>query len=136
MNDDKWQRTVAKRRRQRRLQNILALIGIIFILLVCTSIGGFLYYRHIHSPEYALSQLQTGFEQRDIDTIHQYVDFKTLLPPNYKILTNDIFTNDKIYSEQEHTIYRTFYNIIEPIIVEGTIHEQKPESGRGCLFLE
>lgn len=121
MNDDKWQRTVAKRRRQRRLQNILALIGIIFILLVCTSIGGFLYYRHIHSPEYALSQLQTGFEQRDIDTIHQYVDFKTLLPPNYKILTNDIFTNDKIYSEQEHTIYRTFYNIIEPIIVEGTI---------------
>lgn len=121
MNDDKWQRTVAKRRQQRRKQNLLAILGVILISFICLSIGGFFYYKHTHSPEYALAQLQTAFEHRDIDTIHQYVDFKTLLPPNYKILTNDIFANDKIYSEQEHTIYRTFYNIIEPIIIEGTI---------------
>ena len=72
-------------------------------------------------PEYALEELQTAFEHRDIDTIHKYVDLKTLLPPNYKILTNDIFINDKIYTEKEHSIYQTFYALIEPIIIDGTI---------------
>lgn len=100
MNDDKWQRTVAKRRRQRRAQNLLACFIIFFILLILSCAGGYYYYQRTHSPEYALEELQTAFEHRDIDIIHKYVDFKTLLPPNYKILTNDIFINDKIYTEK------------------------------------
>ncbi len=120
MNEDKWQRTVANRRRARRRQNRIGCF-IIFLFVIAIGICGFFYYRHIHSPEYALDELQSAFEHRDIETIHKYVDFKTLLPPNYKILTNDIFANDKIYGEKEHTIYQNFYAMIEPIITEGTI---------------
>ena len=121
MNDDKWQRTVAKRRRQRRIQNIFACFVVLLVLLILSIIGGYYYYQRTNSPEYALKELQTAFEHRDIDTIHKYVDLKTLLPPNYKILTNDIFINDKIYTEKEHSIYQTFYALIEPIIIDGTI---------------
>ena len=101
MNDDKWQRTVAKRRRQRRIQNLFACFIVLLVLLILSIIGGYYYYQRTNSPEYALKELQTAFEHRDIDTIHKYVDLKTLLPPNYKILTNDIFINDKIYTEKE-----------------------------------
>ena len=121
MNDDKWQRTVAKRRRQRRIQNLFACFVVLLVLLILSIIGGYYYYQRTNSPEHALEELQTAFEHRDIDTIHKYVDFKTLLPPNYKILTNDIFINDKIYTEKEHNIYQTFYALIEPIIVNGAI---------------
>ena len=121
MNDDKWQRTVAKRRRQRRIQNLFACFIVLLVLLILSIIGGYYYYQRTNSPEHALEELQTAFEHRDIDTIHKYVDFKTLLPPNYKILTNDIFINDKIYTEKEHNIYQTFYALIEPIIVNGAI---------------
>ena len=100
MNDDKWQRTVAKRRRQRRIQNIFACFVVLLVLLILSIIGGYYYYQRTNSPEHALEELQTAFEHRDIDTIHKYVDLKTLLPPNYKILTNDIFINDKIYTEK------------------------------------
>ena len=91
MNDDKWQRTVAKRRRQRRIQNLFACFIVLLVLLILSIIGGYYYYQRTNSPEYALEELQTAFEHRDIDTIHKYVDLKTLLPPNYKILTNDIY---------------------------------------------
>lgn len=121
MNDDKWQRTIAKRRKRHRTQNIIASLLILIILFLIVAIGGFFYYRHTHSPEYTLEKIQTAFEQRDIETIHQYIDFKTLLPPNYKILTNDIFAKDNIYGEKEHATYQTFYNLIEPILVNGTI---------------
>ena len=121
MNDDKWQRTVAKRRRQRRIQNLFACFIVLLVLLILSIIGGYYYYQRTNSPEHALEELQTAFEHRDIDTIHKYVDLKTLLPPNYKILTNDIFINDKIYTEKEHSIYQTFYALIEPIIVNGAI---------------
>lgn len=121
MNDDKWQRTVAKRRRQRHIQNIFACFVVLLVLLILSIIGGYYYYQRTNSPEHALEELQTAFEHRDIDTIHKYVDLKTLLPPNYKILTNDIFINDKIYTEKEHSIYQTFYALIEPIIIDGTI---------------
>lgn len=100
MNDDKWQRTVAKRRRQRRIQNLFACFVVLLVLLILSIIGGYYYYQRTNSPEHALEELQTAFEHRDIDTIHKYVDLKTLLPPNYKILTNDIFINDKIYTEK------------------------------------
>ncbi len=122
MNEDKWQRTVARRRAaRRRQQRIGCFMLLILIIAVIAGIGSYLYYRHTHSPEYTLNELKTAFEERDVDTIHKYVDFKTLLPPNYKILTEDIFANDKIYSEQEHTIYKNFYATIEPILTEGTV---------------
>ena len=85
MNDDKWQRTVAKRRRQRRIQNLFACFIVLLVLLILSIIGGYYYYQRTNSPEHALEELQTAFEHRDIDTIHKYVDLKTLLPPNYKI---------------------------------------------------
>lgn len=122
MNEDKWQRTVAKRRQARRRENLVSriiLLAIVFIL-ICSG-GYYYYYQHTHSPEYTLEKLQDAFANRDVETIHKYVDFKTLLPPNYQILTDDFFANDKIYSEQEHTIYKNFYAMIEPIITEGTI---------------
>ncbi len=117
---DKWQRTIANRRKSRHAEKR---IGCFILLMIFALIGfaGYRYYQHIHSPEYTLEELQTAFSHRDIETIHKYVDFKTLLPPNYKILTDDIFANDKIYSEQEHTIYQNFYAIIEPIITDGII---------------
>ena len=34
MNDDKWQRTVAKRRRQRRIQNLFACFVVLLVLLI------------------------------------------------------------------------------------------------------
>ena len=40
MNDDKWQRTVAKRRRQRRIQNLFACFVVLLVLLILSIIGG------------------------------------------------------------------------------------------------
>lgn len=120
MNQETWKKTVIKRRRSRRKENRLGCLIILLFFLLPVS-GGIYYYRHIHSPEYALEELQTAFAHRDIETIHEYIDFKTLLPPNYKILTDDIFANDKIYSEQERSTYQNFYALIEPIITDGVV---------------
>ena len=121
MNDDKWRRTVAKRRQQRRFQNFLAILGLTMIVLLFAGVGSYCYYRHVHSAEYTLEQLQTAFDQRDIDTIHEYIDFESVLGPNYQILTDDIFANDKIYGEKEHTIYQNFYKMIATTLINGTI---------------
>ena len=122
MNEDKWQRTVAKRRKARRQERRLGcLLLIALILLAAAGIGGYFYYKHTHSPEYSLNEIQTAFAQRDVDTLHKYVDFKALLPPNYNILTDDIFNNDKIYGQKEHAVYKDFYALIEPILTDGTI---------------
>lgn len=121
MNDDKWKRTVAKRRRQRKVQNLLAILASTVVLLLFSSIAGYCYYRHIHSPEYTLEEIQAAFEQRDIDTLHKYIDFESVLTPNYQILTDDIFNNDKFYGQKEHTIYQNFYKMIASTLIEGTI---------------
>lgn len=118
--DDEWKKTIKKRRKSRNAEKRFGcfLLVIIFCLI---GLGGYYYYKHLHSPEYALEELQSAFAHRDIETIHKYVDFATLLPPNYKILKDDIFANDKIYGEKERMIYQNFYAMIEPIITEGTI---------------
>lgn len=122
MNDDKWKQAIAKRRQARYRANRLGCIVIIIFLLAALAGGGYyVYYNHTHSPEYSLKQLQTAFEERDVEKVHKYVDFKAVLPPNYKVLCNDIFANDTIYTEQERSVYQTFYGIIEPIVTDGVV---------------
>lgn len=123
MNEDKWQRTVARRRRARRIERRIGCLLLAAALIIIAAAAGFYaYYRHTHSPEYSLNEIKTAFEQRDTDTLHKYVDFQALLPPNYAILTEDIFAGDKIYGEQEHAVYKNFYAMIEPILTQGTIY--------------
>lgn len=122
MNEDKWQRTIANRRRARRRELLISRLFLLAIVFIAICAGGYYYYyQHTHSPEYTLQELQTAFAQRDVETIHKYVDFNTLLPPNYQIITDDFFANDKIYGENEHALYKEFYAMIGPILVEGTI---------------
>ena len=122
MNDDKWKQIIAKRRQARYRENRLGCL-LIIIVLVAGLIGGIYHVYHIytHGPEYTLEKLQTAFNERDVEEIHKYVDFKAVIPQNYKVLCNDIFANDTIYTEKERSIYQTFYAIIEPIITDGVI---------------
>ena len=122
MNDDKWEQTIAKRRQARYRENKIGCFFIIIVLIAALiGAGYYAYYNHTHSPEYTLKRLQTAFDERDIEEIHKYVDLKSVLSPNYKVLCDDIFAHDTIYTEQERNVYQTFYEIIEPIITDGTI---------------
>ncbi|WP_304065505.1 hypothetical protein [Megamonas hypermegale] len=122
MNEDKWKQTIAKRRQARYRENRLGCLFIV-VVLIAALIGGayYIYHEHTHSPEYTLEKLQEAFADRDVEKIHRYIDFKAVIPPNYKVLTNDIFANDTIYTEKERDVYQTFYAIIEPIITDGVI---------------
>lgn len=122
MNDDKWEQTIAKRRQARYRENKIGCFFIIIVLIAALiGAGYYAYYNHTHSPEYTLKRLQTAFDERDVEEIHKYVDLKSVLSPNYKVLCDDIFAHDTIYTEQERNVYQTFYEIIEPIITDGTI---------------
>lgn len=122
MNDDKWKQNIRKRRIARYRERIFGCFFLI-IVLVGVLIGGayHFYYNHTHSPEYSLQKLQTALDERNVEELHKYVDFKAVISPNYKILCDDIFANDTIYTQTERSIYQTFYAIIEPIITDGVI---------------
>ena len=79
MNDDKWQRTVAKRRRQRRIQNLFACFVVLLVLLILSIIGGYYYYQRTNSPEYALEELQQPLNIVILILFIKYVDLKNFI---------------------------------------------------------
>lgn len=56
-------------------KTIIIIVGLIVIMVTV----GFVYYRHISSPEYSLGQIKQAYDQHDITKFEKYVDTKTLI---------------------------------------------------------
>ena len=48
------------------------------VALVAVAVAGTLYYRHTHSPEYALKQIQKAVRAKDVQAFERYVDVERL----------------------------------------------------------
>ena len=103
------------RLRQQRQQFLI-------IALLAAVIGGWLWYSCVysHTPEFALKQLQQSAEAHDAEKFKKYINANLLVSTAYDDLTIDLFDYDEALSESSKAMFKRFYILIRPQLVQGT----------------
>lgn len=90
-------------------------------LIVIIGTAGFLYYRYISSPEYALGQIKSAYEQHDITKFEKYVDSKTLINGILDKTLNEMSEKSTATSDAEklgENLGKGLINLLRPQVEE------------------
>lgn len=90
-------------------------------LTIIIGTAGFLYYRYISSPEYALGQIKSAYEQHDITKFEKYVDTKTLINGILDKTLNEMSEKSTATSEAEklgENLGKGLINLLRPQVEE------------------
>ncbi len=117
MDDYTWKKKVRARRRRVKYERVFFLLALIF----ATSFGIWNYASRTKTPQYAMNEIITSFNEGDLEKFNSRVDLMSITTAAYDDLTGDMFKNDESLSMSERLLFENFYVLIRPQICAGAI---------------